>query len=372
MKGLLVFLVGMVATIALVTTACMQAAPAPTPAKVQAAPTVAGPAKAAEPTKPAAEPTRAPTAQPTTAPAKKVDYPTKGKTITFIVAYPAGGIADTEARILAPMLERELGVPVVVKNVAGAGGQVAYTELAKSRPDGYTIGHTTMPSAASAYLDPARQAAYGRKDLQQVANTVSESAALAVRADSPYRTLKELVDAAKSKPGQIKVSDNGIQSAGHLALLLFEKAAGVRFAGVHFEGGAPSLTALLGGHVDANFNVASNFPSRVRDGSIRVLGVTDTDRTKFLPDAGTFIEQGYNISYITARGISVPAGTPREIVDILSRAVKKALDDPDVQKRIDDMFTNRRYMDANQYTAFWDESEAQLKMLLDELAKRDK
>lgn len=366
MNRLLISVVAAAAAAILWAAGCAQAPPPATPTAVLVPPT-----RVVEPTN-AVELTRPPTAQPTPVPTKAVDYPAKGKTITLIVPWAAGGAADIQARILATALERDLGVPVVVVPKPGAGTQVGITELVRSKPDGYTFAMVTFASTPFTYLDPERKASYGRKDLLPVANQVWDPVALAVVTESPYKSLRDLVDAAKTKPGQIKVGDDGIQSSSRIGMLVFERLAGVKFGAVHFEGAPPSLNALLGGHVDASALMVANLPPHVKSGKVRVLGVMDRERYKFLPEAETFEEQGYKIVSGASRGYVLPAGTPKEIVDILSQAIKRAIESEELKKKMDEVTQVQRYMGPAEYAAYWDEFDAEVKLLLPELTAEQK
>ena len=173
----------------------------------------------------------------------KVEFPEKGKAITFIINQPAGGPTDAAFRVLAGVMEKDLGVPITVVNRPGATGQVGTTELFRSRPDGYTIGNTNLPSTINNYLEPDRKAVFGRKDLQQVANQVVDPETLNVRADSPFKTLKDLVDAAKANPEGVRLATSGQLGNDHMAAMLFQKTAGIRFRFIHFDGGAPTINA---------------------------------------------------------------------------------------------------------------------------------
>jgi len=178
---------------------CTQAAPPLTPTQSIAAPTKAAPT--AQPTTKAAEPTKASDA--TGASAKKVNYPAEGKAVSIIVPFPAGSANDTCARVLIPVLERELRVPVQVVNKPGASTQTGMTELVTQPTDGYTLGLISLPGAMLAYLDSERKAIYGRKDFVPLAFQSWDPDAIGVAADSPYKTMKDLIDAAKAKPGEI-------------------------------------------------------------------------------------------------------------------------------------------------------------------------
>lgn len=353
--------------------ACAQApAPAPTAAK-PAVPTSAPSAPA--PTKaPAAAPTKAPSAQPTAAPAPKVDFPAKGRSITMIAPVPAGGIMDITVRIMAPALEKELGVPVTVVNKPGAGTQIGMTELAKSKPDGYTIGHVAVQSTVGMYLDPQRKATatYVRKDFQPVALHNTDPETISVKADSPIKSLKEMVEILKAKPASLKVGTSGILTNNHLALMLFEKAAGVKFNLVHFDGGPPVVNALLGGHIDLAELALGASLAQAKSGTLRYLGIYDTAPSKFFPSAPTVEQQGVKVSFSQSRGFAVPAGTPREIVDIWANAIKRASESPDVVAKFDEAAVQLRFGGPAEFAAVWDEIERQTEPLLIEASKESK
>jgi len=295
---------------------------------------------------------------------KKVDYPTKGRAITIIVPFTPGGANDIAARLQAPALERELGVPVVVVNKPGASTQVGMTQLVQAKPDGHTLGLLTLPGAMQAYLDPSRKAIYSRKDFTVVALQSWDPNGLAVKANSPYKNLKDLIAAARANPEKIKVGTSGLLSTDHMVLLLLQNAAGVKFAIAHFDGGSQSIAALLGSHLDAVVTTSSTFIPQLKSGNVRMLGITDKEENIFFPGVKTFETQGYRVQYGASRGIVVRSDTPRDILGVLGAAVKATTDDPDVRKRMNEMALTVRYMDERQAGAFWDELEAQTKPLL--------
>lgn len=344
-----------VAATALTITACSSSAPAAAPTSPAAAPT-----KAAQP----AQPSSAPAAQPTqaapaaTTPATTSSFPEKGRSITIVVGAAAGGANDVSARMLAPLMEKDLGVPVQVVNKVGAGWQVGLTELTHSKPDGYTIGYTPLPQTFLVYLDPDRKCDFGRKDFQPLAMHVVDPGVFAVKADSPYKTLKELVDAAKANPEKIKTADTGILGDDHVAVLLLEQMTGARFAQVHFDGGAPALTATLGGHVDVYVGNAGDSLAQAKTGEIRVLGIMDKQQNKYFPGVKTFEEQGYKMYSSSSRSISMPVGAPRAVIDRLSASLKKSINDPDHMKRMDETGFPTAYMDIAETTKYWDDMEA--------------
>lgn len=366
MKGQASFLTIVILAASLAVAACGQAAPptGPTPSPVPST-------KAPEPTKVAPTPTRAAEApKPTAAPAKKVEFPEKGKPVSLIIPFSAGGGGDIGARLLAPHLERELGTPVQVINRPGAGSQVGVTEIAKAKPDGYTYGLTNIPTTITIYLDPSRQAAFSRKDFQTVALHVVEPTIIGVRADSPIKSLKDLVDAAKANPGKINVGVTGILAHQHLALLQLQRLADVKFNLVVFDGSAPGITALLGGHIDAQFSTVAPYLSQFKSGTVRILAVLDTRESASLPGVKTAEAQGYKLYNQQSRGWSVPTGTPREIVDILSLATKRAMETDEHKKSMEEQGLELRYMDPDQFGAYWDQMEAEVQPLMEE-ALRD-
>jgi tripartite-type tricarboxylate transporter receptor subunit TctC len=307
-------------------------------------------------------------AVPATGAAAEVSFPA-GKPITFIVPWAAGSSADVGARLLAAALEKELGVPVQVSNRPGGGSQTGMTQLVTSKPDGYTIGLTELPSTITTYLIPERKAIYGRKDFQQVAHVSVEPMLEAVRADSPIKSIKDIVDAAKAKPGQFKIGTPGLISIGHVLHLMWAKKAGIEFALVHFDGSGPAMAALLGGHVQAIAVGSALMVPQYKSGAVRVLAVVEQEESKVFPGVKTLEAHGYNVHAPVSGGISVPAGTPREIVDILSAATKRVVESADFKSKMGDLSRTTRYMNPDQYAVYWDQVEKERKPIIDELLK---
>jgi len=292
-------------------------------------------------------------------------FPQKGKAIQILVGFAAGGSSDAGARILASGLEKELGTSVVVVNKPGASGQIAYTALTQAKPDGYTIGNTNFPSSVVTYLDPARKATYTRKSFELLALHVIDPGVIAVKKDSPFKTLKDVVEAAKANPKKVRISTTGIQSDEAFGILQLQKMTGAQFAMVHFSQGiAPAMTAFLGGKIDVFCGNVGDLLSQFKSGEVRILGIMDDEASPFYPGVKTFEEQGYKLYSSSSRGFAAPAGTPEEVVDILSGAIKKVVATEDHKKRMADMGLTIRYMDPAQYSKYWNEYEATLKELL--------
>jgi tripartite-type tricarboxylate transporter receptor subunit TctC len=265
-------------------------------------------------------------------------------------------------------MERELGVPVQVVNKPGASTQVALAELAGAPPDGYNIGFMAISTSLITYLDTTRKATYGRDDFQPVATYTTEPNALVVKADSPFKSLQDVLDAAKARPGEVTVATPSLNGSSHLPMLILEKMTGTKFKYVHFDGGAPVISALLGGHVQVASAAASQFLALSKSGEVRMLGMMDTERSRFYPDTPTLPELGFDLSAPSTYGLIVPAGTPMEVVNTLSEAIKKSMDDPSVQSKLADFGLATRYRNPEEFARFWDEQENHVKEAL-ELAK---
>jgi tripartite-type tricarboxylate transporter receptor subunit TctC len=287
-------------------------------------------------------------------------FPDKGKPVSIVVPYPAGGGSDGAARALAPFLAEALGTRVNVVNKGGAGSQVGMTYVANAKPDGYTLGYGLWPTLITIYIDPKRQAAFTRKSFIPVALHMIDPGVIAVKADSPFKNLKDLVAAAKAKPEKVKVSDNGLLNPEHLMWLQFQEAAGVTFAIAHFKGGGPAVAGLLGGHTDAAGGGLKPWVGHLGSGGARLLAVLDDRRNKYFPQYPTAAEQGYDLKTASVRGFVVPAGTPKDVVDTVAKALKQAINSSAHQERLAKIKQEARYLGPDAFSAFWDDMEARI------------
>lgn len=253
-----------------------------------------------------------------------LDYPTKP--ITLQVPYPAGGSTDVGARIVAGIAEKMIGQPIIVVNKAGAGGQVGWTELAKQKPDGYYLGYINLPHLPAAILDPERKATFKGEDIVPIISQALDPTTISVRPDSPWATLKDLIEDAKKRPGQIAAGIVGYLQDDEIGYLQMAEAAGFQMRLVYFDGAAPAITALLGKHVDVLFcTVADNY-AQWKAGRVRMLTVMDKERTKFYPDLPTTAELGYpTVISASTRGIAAPRGVPEPIMKKLQDLFKKTM-----------------------------------------------
>jgi putative tricarboxylic transport membrane protein len=277
------------------------------------------------------------------------------KPVQLMVAFPAGGSTDIGARIVASIAEKALGQPIVVVNKGGAGGQIGWTEMVRQRPDGYYIGYINLPATNTVILDPDRKAIFTEKDFTPIINQVLDPGVIWVRADSPYKTAQDLIDAAKKAPNTIRTATTGILSDDHLAILMTEEAApGAVFRLVHLEGGAAQFKEIMAGNIDAAFDNVGSIVPRVRSGEVRALAVTDDVRSKFLPDVPTMKELGYpTVMSNSTRGIAGPKGMPAPVVAKLREVLKKAMEDPEHVSKLESQGLAIKLMVGEEYEKYF-------------------
>ncbi|MBW6400066.1 tripartite tricarboxylate transporter substrate binding protein [Roseomonas sp. HJA6] len=293
----------------------------------------------------------------------------QGRTVELIVPYPPGGGNDIGARALAPLLERELGMPVVVQNRPGAGSQIGMAQVARARPDGLTIAYGLWPQATTLYLDPARQPGFTRGSFTPLALHVTDPGAIVVRVDSPLRSLADLVAAAKARPDDFRMSDNGLLGHEHLASVRLQRLAGVTFNQVHFNGAGPALTALLGGQTEAAIFAVGTASAQMRQGATRALAVLAPQESPFLPGVPTARAQGYDIVAGSTRAFVAPAGLPPEVKDRLATALERAILSPEHAEKMRQLNIPITFQGPNGFAAYWEEEERTLRPLIEELAR---
>ncbi|MSP74665.1 MAG: tripartite tricarboxylate transporter substrate binding protein [Rhodospirillaceae bacterium] len=285
-------------------------------------------------------------------PAIAQNYPRRA--VQLIVAFPAGGSTDVGARILAAAAEKHLGQTITVVNKAGAGGQLGFTELARAKPDGYTLGFLNLPGMNTIVLDPERKAAFTMDSFIPIVNQVLDPGLIWVKGDSPYKTLADLIDAAKKEPSKLRACTTGILSDDHLAILMMQEAAKCEFRIVHFDGGTQQLAGVMGGHVDVAFDNVGSVAKRAQSGELRGLVVTDYERSKFLPNVPTTKELGYpTVISNSTRGVGGPKGIPADLVKVIEAAFVKAIADPELVKKMDDAGLALKPMVGAEYAKYY-------------------
>jgi tripartite-type tricarboxylate transporter receptor subunit TctC len=282
-------------------------------------------------------------------------YPSRS--VSVIVPFPPGGVADASARPVAAGLEKLLKQPFVVTNKPGAGGAVGMAQVANSKPDGYTLllalSSISIIPAADALFD--RPPAYRLEQLVPIALLSSDPTVLVVPADSPWQTVKDLVEDAKKRPGEIAYSSSGIYGTLHMAMEMFAHAADIKLRHVPFNGAGPALTNLLGGHVQLLASGPLVVLPHVKAGKLRVLAGWGDKRVEALPDVPTFKELGYkDVEFYIWAGLLAPAGTPEPVLKTLRQSVAKIVKEDEFKTAMANMQTPVDYKDAPEFKAFWD------------------
>ncbi|MEW9672495.1 tripartite tricarboxylate transporter substrate-binding protein [Ammoniphilus sp. 3BR4] len=269
---------------------------------------------------------------------EKSDYP--NKPIKLVVSFAAGGGTDMGARLLAPHVEKELGVPVVVENKPGAGGWVGYSEMLGAKPDGYTIGYVNTPGLITGYVNPTAKRTENLDSFEFIINHVKDAGVIAVRADEKrFSDLKGLIEFAKTN--ELSASSNGVASGNHIASLQMNKELGTKFRAVQFSGTSEALTGVLGGHVDVLIAKVGEVVEPMKDGQLKVLGVMMAERVPQLPDVPTIKEAvGADIENYSIRGIAAPKGVDPQIVAKLQDAFEKAMKNAEHEKKMSDLGLN--------------------------------
>ena len=296
-------------------------------------------------------------------------YPSKP--ITMIVPFPPGGVADITGRPLAAMMEKSLKQPVVIVNRTGAGGALGMSQVAKSAPDGYTIlmGLSSISIFPVSDRINGKQPAYEMKDFAPIALISSDPTVLVVRAESPYKTLKDFVDAAKANPGKINYSSSGVYGTLHVAMEIFANAAGIKLFHVPYGGGGPAVNALLGGQVEALASGPAAAIGQIKGGKMRALAAWSDKRLALMPDLPTFKELGYDAEFYIWAGVFAPVATPQPILARLREAVRAAVNDPDYKAAMDKVGTPISYLDAPEFQKFWDHDAKRLAVALEKIGR---
>jgi tripartite-type tricarboxylate transporter receptor subunit TctC len=293
--------------------------------------------------------------------------------INMILAYAPGGGTDIVARAIAPFIEKQLGggARIVIVNRPGAGGDIGFGAIAAAQPDGYTIGFINTPPVMTIPIE--RKTAWSINSYDFLGNVVDDPGTFCVHADSPYKTLADLQAYAKANPKAASVGSTGIGSDDHLAMLMFEKAAGVSMTHVPFKGSSETRTAITGKHITvAAINVGEALQYLKSGSPLRCLGQMTATRTTAAPDWPTFKEQGFNFDMASLRGIAAPKGLPAAIRERLATAIEKAAADPAFRAQAERAFAPVRYLGPVDYEAEIRAGDAQFKRLWKELPWTDK
>jgi tripartite-type tricarboxylate transporter receptor subunit TctC len=261
-------------------------------------------------------------------------WPTRS--ITMIVPFPPGGLADLVARPVAEAMSRELGQPVVIENKAGAGGGIGMSLAAKSKPDGYTmvmaLSSLTVLPEADVVL--GRAPMFGLNDLRPVARYTADPTVLAVRADSSWKSVQEFVDDARKRPGAINYGSSGNYGTMHVPMEILAQVSGSKLTHIPFTGAGPAVVALLGGQIDAVSTGPATVLQHVKAGKLRVLGHWGNGKLASMPEVTSLKDAGFNAEYAQWSGLFIPSGTPEPVAQRIRAAARAAAQDAKVREVI--------------------------------------
>lgn len=257
------------------------------------------------------------------------DFP-KGP-ITYVIPFNPGAASDMQARMQQPHLEKILGVPILINYMPGAGGALAWTKFSQIKPDGYTMCGINIPHIM---LQPLGQkdANFKTEDLKPLCLFETTPIGIAVKKDSKINSVKEFIEFAKANPNKITIGMSGKLSGHHVASLEFEKMMGIKLTQVTFTGGAPQITAILGGHIEAIWGNSSEMS--LHEGGMKILAIGDDQRLSFLPNVPTFQELGYKFNARIDRGVAVPKDTPPDITARLEKAFLEVMNNEEYKSKV--------------------------------------
>lgn len=274
--------------------------------------------------------------------------------ITMIVPFPPGGLADIVGRPVAEALSRELGQSVVIENKPGAGGGIGMGQAARARPDGYTVllalsSLTVLPEADGILGRPPM---FALSDLRPIARFTADPTVLAVRADSPWKTVKDFIDDARKRPGAINYGSSGNYGTMHVPMEILAQEAGIKLTHVPFTGAGPAVVALLGGQIQAVSSGPATVLQHVKAGKLRVLGHWGTGNLASLPEVPALKDAGFNAEYAQWSGLFIPAGVPDAIAQRLRSAARSASQDARVREVINGAGSPILYQDMPEFERY--------------------
>jgi tripartite-type tricarboxylate transporter receptor subunit TctC len=282
--------------------------------------------------------------------------------VTYIIPFNPGGQSDVTARLQQKGLEEALGVSVVIQYKVGAGGAVGWSDLVRSKPDGYTIAGDNIPHII---LQPLmrKDAGYETDQLLQIYLFETTPIGLAVRKESPYKNMKEFLDFAKKNPGVITAAGVGTYTGHHIAYLQFTELSGAKLTYIPFTGAAPEVAAFLGGHATAIFGNSNDLVQHKDE--IRVLAMGTEKRFKpYFPDVPTFKDLGINMTAGISRGVCAPPGTPADRIAVLEKAFDKVCRSKDFVGKMEEMGFEVNHLNAAQFKAYVDAKKKEYTALL--------
>lgn len=297
---------------------------------------------------------------------EKIDFPTKPLELTIL--FGPGSAADLINRKAAELASKELGQPIACVNRTGAGGAVGYTHVKNQLPDGYSLVSISNGVSTAYYLGNMD---FNYTAFSGVAQITTEPVTLAVKADAPWKDVKEFIEHAKKNPGQVRIGNSGLGTFTHLTAVALENKTGAKFNHVPFGQGL-AVTSLLGGKIEASVQLAAEIMPQVEAGQVRILAVTGDKRLASLPNVPTFKEQGIDLTLSLWRGIAVPKGTPEPVIKILEGAFKKAVQSEEFKEFTKKMGANAEFRSAKEFDEFIAKDDKEIGDLMGQIGMRKK
>jgi tripartite-type tricarboxylate transporter receptor subunit TctC len=279
-------------------------------------------------------------------------YP--ARTITMVVPFPPGGLADTVARPVAEAMGRDLGQAVIIENKPGAGGGIGMGVAAKAKPDGYTV----LMALSSYSVIPEADVVLGRapmfalSDLRPLARYTADPTVLAVRTDAPWKTVKDFIEDARKRPAAINYGSSGNYGTMHVPMEMLAQTSGVRLTHIPYTGAGPAVLALLSGQIEAVSTGPATVLQHVKAGKLKVLGHWGVGRLESLPDVPSLRDQGFNVEYAQWSGMFIPANTPEPIALRLRAAARAAANDAKVRDVIHNAGSPVLYLDSPDFEKY--------------------
>ena len=297
--------------------------------------------------------------------AQGTPYPSRH--IELIVPAGAGGGTDVLSRAFAEAARKHLPQPITVVNRPGASGMIGHGEVINAKPDGYKLAMVFAEIVIVPHLGLTK---LSYEDFTPIARLNHDPAAITVRADAPWHTIEEFIDASKAKPGEIKMGNSGPGSIWHLAHAALEDKVGIKFNPIPFGGAAPAVVALLGGHVDAVAVSPGEVATHVASRKLKTLAVMADKRLKGFDNVPTLKERGIDLAIGTWRGLAAPKGLPAEVLAVLVEATRKAAAEPVLRDALDRLSMGYAYADAETFRADMRRDNEQFKQLVNKLGLR--
>lgn len=294
--------------------------------------------------------------------ARAADYP--ARSIEIVVPFGAGGGTDALARAFADVARKHLAQPFVINNKPGASGVIGWSDVVNAKPDGYKLALMTVELTILPHLGLSK---FGVEEFAPIARMNADPAAITVKGDAPWNTIEEFVAAAKKGNGAMKVGNSGNGSIWHLAAASVEDKTGAKFSHIPYQGAAPAVLSLLGGHIDAVAVSPAEVAPHLASGRLKMLAIMADQRLKAFEKVPTLKQRGIDVSLGAWRGLGAPKGTPREVIDVLKDVAQKTMSEPAMREAMDKLALGYAYGDEAAFRATMARDNENFKALIPKL-----